>query len=125
MMIVSSNTKKIKNKNKKNKHKHNKKNSNDKNKNNKNNKNIKLTKKKQQLEHKIGKEKDSNKHNSTNDIGNTTKLSGGSSNSNKEGFEVKRLTDIDYDQFKLSKYLVANIDWGNCPGTPPTDCCIM
>ena len=123
MMIVSSNTKKIKNKNKKNKHKYNKKNSNDKNKNNKNIniKNIKLTKKKQQLEHKMGKEKDIGKK----DISNTTKLVGGSSNNNKEGFEVKRLTDIDYDQFKLSKYMIANIDWGNSPGTPPTDCCIM
>ena len=43
----------------------------------------------------------------------------------KENFEVKRLDDIDYSQFSLTKYLNANIDWGMAPGPPPLDCCIM
>jgi len=43
----------------------------------------------------------------------------------KENFEVKRLTDIDYSQFALTKYINANIDWGSVPGPPPMDCCIM
>jgi hypothetical protein len=44
----------------------------------------------------------------------------------KERFEVKKLTDIDYSQFSLSKYVNQDIDWGTCPGPPPApDCCIM
>lgn len=43
----------------------------------------------------------------------------------KEKFEVKKLNDIDYSQFSLSKYVNQDIDWGTCPGPPPTDCCIM
>jgi hypothetical protein len=44
----------------------------------------------------------------------------------KEKFEVKKLTDIDYSQFTLSKYVNTDIDWGSCPGPPPApDCCIM
>ncbi len=43
----------------------------------------------------------------------------------KEKFEVKRLADIDYSQFSLSKYINANTNWGNSPGPPPMDCTIM
>ena len=50
---------------------------------------------------------------------------GGGKEISKEKFEVKRLSDIDYDQFSLSKYLDTDIDWGTSPGPPPTDCCIM
>jgi hypothetical protein len=50
---------------------------------------------------------------------------GGSKEISKEKFEVKRLSDIDYSQFSLSRYLDTNIDWGTSPGPPPTDCCIM
>jgi hypothetical protein len=51
---------------------------------------------------------------------------GGNTNlQGKENFEVKRLDDIDYSQFSLTKYLNANIDWGMAPGPPPLDCCIM
>jgi hypothetical protein len=46
-------------------------------------------------------------------------------NNTKEKFEVKRLTDIDYSQFSLTKYLNQDIDWGSSPGPPPTDCCIL
>ena len=43
----------------------------------------------------------------------------------KEKFEVKRLADIDYSQFSLSKYINANTNWGSSPGPPPMDCTIM
>lgn len=43
----------------------------------------------------------------------------------KEKFEVKRLDDIDYSQFTLTKYMNSNINWGNSPGPAPMDCCIM
>ena len=46
-------------------------------------------------------------------------------NNTKEKFEVRRLTDIDYSQFSLSKYLSADTDWGSSPGPPPKDCCIL
>lgn len=60
----------------------------------------------------------------------TITQSGGNANVNanantKEKFEVKRLNDIDYSQFSMSKYVDANIDWGSMPGPPPTDCCIL
>ena len=89
--------------------------------------------------HKFGK----HKHNKKNVISkfenkkNTKKLSlfqkqeknkqiqsGGDKNT-KEKFEVKRLSDIDYSQFSLSKYMDTDIDWGNSPGKPPLDCCIL
>ena len=50
---------------------------------------------------------------------------GGGKEISKEKFEVKRLADIDYNQFSLSKYLDSDIDWGTSPGSPPTDCCIL
>ena len=43
----------------------------------------------------------------------------------KEKFEIKRLADIDYSQFSLSKYINTNTDWGSAPGPPPMDCSIM
>jgi len=53
-------------------------------------------------------------------------LQGGSKTSkSKENFEVKRLSDIDYSEFSLSKRMSAEQDWGNSPGPPPTDCSIM
>jgi hypothetical protein len=52
------------------------------------------------------------------------KIKGGGTNNNcKEKFEVKRLSDIDYSQFSLAKS--ADPDWGNSPGPPPMDCCLM
>jgi len=65
--------------------------------------------------------KDDKYNKSKNDLqkGGNTNLQG------KENFEVKRLDDIDYSQFSLTKYLNANIDWGMAPGPPPLDCCIM
>ena len=79
---------------------------------------------KNESENKNKKDKDDkdNKYNkSKNDLqqGGNTNLQG------KEKFEVKRLDDIDYSQFSLTKYLNANIDWGMAPGPPPLDCCIM
>ena len=50
-------------------------------------------------------------------------IGGGTINNCKEKFEVKRLSDIDYSQFSLGKN--ADTDWGNSPGPPPTDCCLM
>ena len=44
---------------------------------------------------------------------------------NKEKFEIVKLTDIDYSQFTLSKYVNNDIDWGDSPGKPPTTCCIL
>ena len=51
---------------------------------------------------------------------------GGNNNLNlKEKFEVKKLTDIDYSEFSISKYVNQEIDWGSSPGPAPTDCCIL
>jgi len=69
--------------------------------------------------HQVSK-KDDQKNNET-----KKSLQEGGSNNSKENFEVKRLTDIDYSQFSLTKYLNSNVDWGLCPGPPPMDCCIM
>ena len=49
---------------------------------------------------------------------------GGNQNT-KEKFEIVRLSDIDYSNFTLSKYVATDIDWGNSPGKPPTTCCIL
>ncbi len=44
----------------------------------------------------------------------------------KEPFELKPLSDFDYDKYKLSNYMNDNINWGNMPGSPPMpDCCIL
>ena len=43
----------------------------------------------------------------------------------QKGGEVKALSDFDYNQLNLSKYINANVDWGTCPGAPPMDCCIL
>ena len=44
----------------------------------------------------------------------------------KEPFELKPLSDFDYDKYKLSNYMNDNIDWGKMPGSPPMpDCCIL
>jgi len=63
------------------------------------------------------------------DMDKSTKQSvqeGGTNNGNcKEKFEVKRMSDIDYSQMSLTKYLKADTDWGNSPGPPPMDCTIM
>jgi len=52
------------------------------------------------------------------------KQQGGFFSKIKEQFEVKKLTDIDYASFKLADYVNMNVDWGNSPGSPPTDCVI-
>ena len=57
--------------------------------------------------------------------GTESNIKGGGNVNSKENFEVKRITDIDYSQFSLSKYLNADPDWGKSPGPPPTDCCVM
>jgi hypothetical protein len=61
----------------------------------------------------------------TESIGTEAIVKGGGTQNSKEKFEVKRLDDIDYSQFSLSKYLDTDIDWGTSPGPPPTDCCIL
>ena len=44
----------------------------------------------------------------------------------KEPFELKPLSDFDYNKNKLSNYMNDNIDWGKMPGSPPMpDCCIL
>lgn len=82
-----------------------------------NNKNIK--KQKYKLKKKTLKINDINKNNQV-----QNKQKGG--NIKKEKFEVHSLTDFDYERYKISNYINANIDWGNCPGPPPQpDCCIL
>jgi hypothetical protein len=44
---------------------------------------------------------------------------------NKDKFEVTTLSNIDPSKFSISSYMNANIDYGMCPGAPPTDCSIM
>ena len=56
---------------------------------------------------------------------NDEKLQSGGNKNKQEKFEVTRLSDIDYSQFSISKYLDTNIEWGNSPGKPPMDCCIL
>ena len=59
----------------------------------------------------------------TESIGTEAIVKGGGTQNSKEKFEVKRLSDIDYSQFSLAKS--ADPDWGNSPGPPPMDCCLM
>ena len=100
-------TKKLKKNGGKYKHKHNKKNSNGK-------------KQGKTIKHKVMKNSAMQKS-SIPEV-----QEGGTNNGNcKEKFEVKRLADIDYSQLSLTKYLNADTDWGNSPGPPPMDCCIM
>ena len=45
-----------------------------------------------------------------------------------EKFQVTTFRSInqdDLDRFKISNYVNNNIDWGDFPGQPPVDCCIM
>ena len=61
--------------------------------------------------------------NHTRKVTHSTLQKGGNS---KETFELKPLSDFDYDKYKLSNYINTTIDWGNMPGTPPMpDCCIL
>ena len=74
---------------------------------------------------KLNKKNGKRKHNKKNNIQKCSlKKQDGGSNT-KEKFEVKRLTDIDYSQFSLTKAMNADTDWGSSPGPPPTDCCIL
>ena len=41
----------------------------------------------------------------------------------KEPFELKPLSDFDYDKYKLSNYMNSTIDWGSMPGEPPMPNC--
>jgi hypothetical protein len=43
----------------------------------------------------------------------------------KESFEITTLSNVDTNKFSISKYVNSNIDWGICPGGPPSDCCVM
>jgi len=65
------------------------------------------------------------KKNKNNIVKSNNLQEGGNKNTQKEKFEVKRLEDIDYSQFSLSRYMKADINWGSAPGPPPMDCCIM
>ena len=83
-----------------------------------NNKNVK--KQKYRLKHKTLK--------SDNNTNNKIQHKGGSCNTNikTENFEVRSLNDFDYERYRISKYLNANIDWRTMPGPPPQpDCCIL
>ncbi len=57
--------------------------------------------------------------------GKKTKINKKQFGGNKEKFEIVKLSDIDYSQFTLSKYVASDVDWGNSPGKPPTTCCIL
>ena len=85
-----------------------------------NNKNVKKHK------YKLKKKtlKSENKNNHTNHKQHT----GGSCNTNSknENFEVRSLNDFDYERYRVSKYINAEIDWGVMGGPPPQpDCCIL
>ena len=41
----------------------------------------------------------------------------------KEKFEIKPLSDFDYDKYRLSNYMNTDIDWGLLPGSPPMPNC--
>jgi len=83
-----------------------------------------LTKKQSQSQKKSQSQSHIQKQEEVSDstIGTESKQKGGNV---KEKFEVKRLADIDYSQFSLSKYINANTNWGSSPGPPPMDCSIM
>jgi hypothetical protein len=114
----------------------------------KNNKKIKLSKKHSSFQYKLEEKKDEKKEekmkkeekkeekkedkyeskqfkkDNNKKYNKNIKIKGGGTNNNcKEKFEVKRLSDIDYSQFSLAKS--ADPDWGNSPGPPPMDCCLM
>ena len=57
------------------------------------------------------------------------KQKGGNSNinnkTNLEKFEVRTLKNFDFDKYKISNYVNANIDWSSVGGPPPEpNCCI-
>lgn len=43
----------------------------------------------------------------------------------QKGGEVNALSDFDYSQFNVSKYINAQIDWGSSPGQAPTPNCTL
>ena len=43
----------------------------------------------------------------------------------QKGGEVKSLSDFDYSQLNVSKYINANVDWGSSPGQAPTPNCTL
>jgi len=41
----------------------------------------------------------------------------------QENFEISSLQNIDYDKYRLAKYVNTQIDWKNMPGAPPMPTC--
>lgn len=80
---------------------------------------------KKDLKNSIQESKDTNKESKEKNVLKSTLQGGSKTSKYKENFEVKRLSDIDYSEFSLSKRMSAEQDWGSSPGPPPTDCSIM
>jgi len=80
------------------------------------NKNIKH--KKYKLKNNTNKKTKKNNHNN-----NSKNYKGGN---RQENFEIRSPQNIDYDKYRLAKYINTQIDWKNMPGSPPVpDCCIL
>lgn len=41
----------------------------------------------------------------------------------QENFEIRSPQNIDYDKYRLAKYVNTQIDWKNMPGEPPMPTC--
>ena len=65
------------------------------------------------------------KNNNTKNHSNHKSQKGGNSDI-KEKFEIQSLNNFDFDKYRISKYVDANIEWGSMPGVPPEpNCCIL
>jgi hypothetical protein len=84
----------------------------------------KLKNKSRKIIKKYGKNNNKNlRHKKTVKNSENVKHIGKSSEKSQKGGEVKSLTDFDYDQLSISKYINKDVDWKSCPGQPPKPSC--
>ena len=76
------------------------------------------------IKHKKYKLKNNKKTKKNNNYNNNLKNYKGGNR--QENFEIRSVQNIDYDKYRLGKYVNTQIDWQNMPGEPPMpDCCIL
>ena len=86
----------------------------------------KLKNKSRKIIKKYGKNNNKNlRHKKTVKNSENVKHIGKSGLKSQKGGEVKALTDTDYDQFSVSKYIDKEVDWGSSPGIPPKPDCTL
>jgi hypothetical protein len=86
----------------------------------------KLKNKSRKIIKKYGKNNNKNlRHKKTVKNSENVKHIGKPSEKSQKGGEVKSLTDFDYDQLSISKYINKDVDWGSCPGVCPKPNCTL